>query len=90
MNALMSSSSTDLLFVLVLLHKSLELSSVCNSGGLAHAIDDGRSLDMVVLVLQNSCVKSLGPIGKLVAVKVGGGDFAFFVSSNFRIDARHR
>ena len=83
-------SSTYLLFVLVFFCQFLELSSMCDFGGLAHTIGDGHSFDMVVLVLESPCVKAFGLFGELVSVKAGGGNVTFFVSSNFRKDARHR
>ena len=68
----------------------LELLSVRNSGGLAHAVNDGHSLDVVVFVLQGPRVEAFGLFGELVTVKVGCSDFAFFVTSNLRVNARHR
>ena len=72
------------------LFELLKLPSMHDSGGLSHTIDDGDSFKMVVLVLQCPGVESFGLVGEFVAVEVGRGHFAFLVSSNLRIDTRHR
>jgi len=58
------------------------------SGGLTHTIDDGNTFDMVIFMLQGPGIESIGLVGEFVAVKVGSGDFALFISSNLRIDTR--
>ena len=76
--------------VFLIFSKFFELFSVCDFGCWAHTAGDGYALDVVIFVLHGPCKKSFGLFGKFVAVQVGGGNFAFFISSDFGIHTRHR
>ena len=72
------------------LFQFFELPSMHDSCGLSHTIDNRDPLNMVVLVLQSPGVEPFGLVGEFLAVEAGGGHFTFLVSSNLRIDTRHR
>ena len=52
--------STHLSFLFALFYKFFELSSVRDSCGLCHTVDNYYSFDMVVLMLESPCVEPFG------------------------------
>jgi hypothetical protein len=74
----------------VLFSEFFQLFSMSDFRCRGHSVGDGYSFYVIVLVLQTSGVKAISLFGKLIAVKVRGGNAAFFASANLGIEAGHR